>query len=155
MDKRLEEIRRLSRKGPIDLERGSLEGGLPRVAVESAGAVTATHGRVNCPVCDEDISARAKKCRHCGETLDPEMREFEARHRYAERPVEGQKNKFVAALLALFLGGLGAHKFYLGRPGQGILYILFLITTIPIWLSLFEGVRYLLMDNKDFWKKYG
>ncbi|MBD5026854.1 NINE protein, partial [Xanthomonas citri pv. citri] len=35
-----------------------------------------------------------------------------------------KKNKIVAALLAFFFGGLGIHKFYLGRVGQGILYIL-------------------------------
>ena len=32
-------------------------------------------------------------------------------------------NKLIAALLALFLGGLGIHKFYLQRPFQGIVYL--------------------------------
>jgi TM2 domain-containing membrane protein YozV len=35
------------------------------------------------------------------------------------------KNKVVAGLLAIFVGGLGIHKFYLGKVGQGILYLLF------------------------------
>ncbi len=34
------------------------------------------------------------------------------------------KNKWVALLLCLFLGYLGAHKFYEGRIGTGILYLL-------------------------------
>ena len=34
------------------------------------------------------------------------------------------KNKWVAFLLCLFLGGIGAHKFYEGRVGMGILYLL-------------------------------
>ena len=34
------------------------------------------------------------------------------------------KNKWVAFLLCFFLGGLGAHKFYEGKIGMGILYLL-------------------------------
>lgn len=34
------------------------------------------------------------------------------------------KNKWVAFLLCLFLGFLGAHKFYEGKTGMGILYLL-------------------------------
>lgn len=35
-----------------------------------------------------------------------------------------EKNKWVAFLLCLFLGYLGAHKFYEGKIGMGILYLL-------------------------------
>ncbi len=35
-----------------------------------------------------------------------------------------QRNKWVAFFLCLFLGFLGAHKFYEGKAGLGILYIL-------------------------------
>ena len=34
------------------------------------------------------------------------------------------KNKWVALLLCFFLGFLGAHKFYEGKAGLGVLYIL-------------------------------
>lgn len=34
------------------------------------------------------------------------------------------KNKWVAFFLCLFLGFLGAHKFYEGKAGMGILYLL-------------------------------
>ena len=34
-----------------------------------------------------------------------------------------EKNKWVAVLLCLFLGFFGAHKFYEGKIGMGILYI--------------------------------
>lgn len=33
-------------------------------------------------------------------------------------------NKWVSFFLCLFLGFLGAHKFYEGRPGKGVLYLL-------------------------------
>ena len=34
-----------------------------------------------------------------------------------------QKDKWIALLLCVFLGGLGAHKFYEGKIGLGILYL--------------------------------
>ncbi|MCD7722613.1 MAG: NINE protein [Clostridiales bacterium] len=33
------------------------------------------------------------------------------------------KNKWAALLLCIFLGGIGAHKFYEGKIGMGILYL--------------------------------
>ena len=50
-----------------------------------------------------------------------------------------KKSPTTAVLLALFLGGLGAHKFYLGKIAAGIIYILFCWTTIPAWIALFEA----------------
>ena len=37
---------------------------------------------------------------------------------------ENEKDWLVALLLCLFLGGIGAHRFYAGKVGSGILYIL-------------------------------
>lgn len=155
MDKRVEEIRRLSRKGPINLDGGSIDGGLPRVAVDSVGEMVEHNGRTNCPVCDEDISVKAKKCRHCGEALDPELREIEARRRSGVRPYTRKKNKVAAGLFAILLGWFGMHKYYLGRVGQGIFYTLFFWTGIPALLGLIEGIVYLTMDEERFWEKYG
>ena len=38
-------------------------------------------------------------------------------------PGISRKNKTVALVLCIFLGGLGAHKFYVGKVGAGILYL--------------------------------
>jgi TM2 domain-containing membrane protein YozV len=50
-----------------------------------------------------------------------------------------KKDTTVAVLLALFLGGLGVHKFYMGQIGMGVLYLLFCWTTIPAWIALIEA----------------
>lgn len=49
-------------------------------------------------------------------------------------------NKAVYCLLALFLGGLGIHKFYSGRIGMGIVYIIFCWTFIPCIIAVIECI---------------
>ena len=64
------------------------------------------------------------------------------------------KNKTVAGILAILLGDLGIHKFYLGKIGQGILYLLFCWTGIPAIIGLIEGILYLCTDEDTFQVKY-
>ncbi|WP_443965032.1 TM2 domain-containing protein, partial [Ruminococcus sp.] len=42
---------------------------------------------------------------------------------YGAVPRGREKNKWVALLLCLFLGGIGAHKFYEGKIVMGIIYL--------------------------------
>lgn len=73
------------------------------------------------------------------------------------------KNKVAAGLLAIFLGGLGIHKFYLGYTGPGLVYLLTNTVglVVTIWflglpnlalavISFIEGINYLLMSDEDF-----
>lgn len=56
-----------------------------------------------------------------------------------------RKNPTTGVLLALFLGGFGAHHFYMGRIGLGILYTLFIWTLIP---TIVAFVEVFLMANR-------
>ena len=49
-------------------------------------------------------------------------------------------NKWVYVLLAIFLGGVGAHHFYAGYNSKGIFYLLLSWTGIPVILGFFQGV---------------
>lgn len=42
----------------------------------------------------------------------------------SEQIAVSPKSKIAAALLAFFLGYLGIHRFYVGKVGTGILYLL-------------------------------
>jgi len=65
------------------------------------------------------------------------------------------KSKVVAGLLAFFLGGFGIHKFYLGKPIQGILYILFCWTYVPSIIAFVEALIYFFSNDQTFAAKYG
>ncbi len=65
------------------------------------------------------------------------------------------KNKTTAAILAFFLGGLGVHKFYLGKAGQGIFYLLFCWTGVPAVIALIEAIILLSMNESVFISKFG
>jgi TM2 domain-containing membrane protein YozV len=63
-------------------------------------------------------------------------------------------NRTAAALLALCLGGVGAHKLYLGKPGQFILYLLFFWTLIPFIIGFVECIKYAFMSDEEFDRLY-
>ena len=88
-----------------------------------------------CKHCGKEIASDAVLCVNCG-------RQVEEVHASAQAPnivinnansnvntidngvgVGRQKNKWVAFCLCLFLGYFGAHKFYEGKVGMGILYL--------------------------------
>ena len=60
------------------------------------------------------------------------------------------KDKSVAGILALLVGGLGIHKFYLGKIGNGIMYLCFCWTGIPAIIGLIEGIMYLTESDEEF-----
>lgn len=98
-------------------------------------------GMVFCRGCGKEIHESAKACPQCGATQSTQS--------------YGNKNRIAAALLALFLGGFGVHKFYLGKIGQGFLYIIFCWTFIPSVIAFVEFILYLCQSDEDFARKYG
>ena len=64
------------------------------------------------------------------------------------------KSKVAAGILAIFFGGIGVHKFYMGQIGMGILYLLFCWTGIPACIGFVEGIIYLCSNDENFMLKY-
>lgn len=97
-------------------------------------------GMVFCRGCGKEIHSTAKACPGCGAT---------------QATGAGTKSRIAAALLAFFLGSIGAHKFYLGKVGQGLLYLIFCWTFIPALIAFVEFIIYLCSSDEDFARKYG
>jgi len=93
-----------------------------------------------CQGCAAQLHVSAWACPHCG-----------ASH----SGVAGEQSRIAAALLAFFLGGFGAHKFYLGRLAAGFLYLIFCWTFIPSIIAFIEFIIYLTMSDEAFAAKYG
>lgn len=53
-----------------------------------------------------------------------------------------KKNKNIAGVLAIFLGTLGIHRFYMGEWKVGLAYLLFFWTGVPTILGIIDGARY-------------
>ena len=64
------------------------------------------------------------------------------------------KDKTTAGILALFLGNIGVHRFYLGQTGRGILHVLFCWTFIPWLIGVIDGIVFLTQDKENFDIKY-
>ncbi len=70
---------------------------------------------------------------------------------YGQKP---KKDKVIAGILGILLGGFGVHKFYLGDIGLGILYLIFFWSGIPAIIGLIEGILYLVASDEEFQQKY-
>ncbi len=72
----------------------------------------------------------------------------------AINPAWPVKSKVAAGVLGLFLGGIGAHNFYLGKIGTGLLCLLFCWTGIPSIIGFIEGIMILCSNDENFQLKY-
>ena len=94
-----------------------------------------------CFACGGPIDPRAEICPKCGV-------------RQKSAAVSNHKSRITVAILALILGGLGIHRFYLGNTGLGLLYLLFCWTFIPAIVAFVEFLVFLFMSDQEFDQKY-
>ena len=66
------------------------------------------------------------------------------------------KSRGIAGILAILLGTLGIHYFYLGKTSGGLICILLSLVTCGIWgiITLIQGIIMMTMKQDDFERKY-
>ncbi len=131
---------------------------------------------MKCPKCGRETQDKTKFCGWCGadmnnpfqtkeKPIQPEvMDEKDVKRQQSKEtnpnpnPMLEPKSKLVAGLLAIFVGGLGIHNFYLGYTQRGIAQLIlstvgsiFIIGPIISWLwALIEGIQIFTGEiNKD------
>jgi TM2 domain-containing membrane protein YozV len=63
------------------------------------------------------------------------------------------KERKTAAILAILVGGIGGHKFYMRQYGLGVLYLLFFWTFIPAIIGVIEGIMLFTQSDEKFQEK--
>ena len=113
-----------------------------------------------CPQCKAIIKENSKFCGSCGfkaELKDNRDNEPQSASTFQETRLGGtqyvEKTKAATTLWAIFLGGFGAHHFYLGKKVWGILYLVFCWTYIPFIIAMVEWIRYIRMSDEKFYSK--
>ena len=92
-----------------------------------------------CRGCGKEIHESAISCPQCGAQ---------------QRVARNGKSKVVAGVLALFLGGFGVHRFYLGQ-WWGLFYLLFFWTFVPAIVAFIEAIVFFATDDRKWEAKYG
>ena len=136
----------------------------------------------NCPQCGAPVQADSATCQYCGAAIPKEQPAAPAAAAAPTavaptvpaapaapqpQPIVQQvtqvidprlgwpiKSKIAAGILAMLLGGIGIHKFYLGQIGWGIVYLLFCWTGLPAIWAFIDGIIILCSKTENFELKY-
>ena len=118
-----------------------------------------------CQKCGTQLPEGANICPNCGNVINEQAQYQQAPPQYQQAPPQyqqappqyqqpyqqpvQQKSKLAAGLLAILIGSLGIHNFYLGYTTKGLIQLLVSILTLgigapimAIW-ALIEGIFYL------------
>ncbi len=128
-----------------------------------------------CRVCGQQVNNNAVVCLNCGhdprngENFCPNCGQYCGANLTRTAPVpetfrqpapcKYKKEKFLALLLAFFLGSLGLHCFYLDNSNKGVTMLLITILLAPMLMigplitfawSLLDFIRIAFMSNARF-----
>lgn len=92
-----------------------------------------------CRACGHVVHLSATDCPRCG----------------AKQYPTNKLSKSMALLMCFFFGAFGGHRFYLGRPVSGVLYLLFFWTLIPPLIAFVEFFILLCSSEETINEKYG
>ena len=108
-------------------------------------------GTNHCQTCGKSTVLGQAMCTSCGSSL-------------GSGQSSTSKSRVTAGILAIFLGFLGVHKFYLGYKGSGVIMLLLsllggIITcSVSLWvmwiIAIIEGILYITKTDAEFETSY-
>ena len=96
-----------------------------------------------CRKCGADVG-NSKFCPSCGAEI------VQASSGPTYDPGVKTVNKIAYGLIAIFIGGLGIHRFYAGKWVSGVIYLLFCWLMIPGIIAFIEGIVALCRDSDEY-----
>ena len=171
---------------PQDDDRGETSSTASDVFCTNCGSPVSINAFA-CTKCGAEPTSHRNFCRNCGAKLNPNqvvcvkcgsaveaipkrsssgtgfidalnnLTKPQSANRSSVKSGSTNKNKIVAGILAILLGGIGIHKFYMGSWGWGVVYVIAGLLTWGILTgiaSLVEGILLLIMSDEKFAEKY-
>ncbi|WP_394347906.1 TM2 domain-containing protein [Halorussus salinisoli] len=120
------------------------ECGVSQTEVPSSGGTDRSADEKFCTDCGAVINRDAEICPECGVRQTVGI----------SAASDSDKDQVAAGLLAILLGGVGAHKFYLDDVKMGVVYLCFSWTLVPAIVGLVEGIMYFTKSEEEFQRKY-
>lgn len=129
----------------------------------TSSASTSSSSSTCCAVCGAALRPEAHFCAECGAPAVAAADDGEA-----GEPQRPARSKAAATALALLLGGVGAHKLYLGYKTEGLIMLALtvygiaairlwgvaLVSVVVVGVALVEAVIYGTMPNAQFEETY-
>ncbi|MDR1298550.1 MAG: NINE protein [Deltaproteobacteria bacterium] len=88
-----------------------------------------------CPYCHSQVSPGAAECPSCRADLASLGGVYQQQPHDSDAGYSSPKSQLAVILLCFFLGGLGIHRFYVGRWGLGIL-LLITLGGLGVWVII-------------------
>ncbi len=108
-----------------------------------------------CPFCGEQIIPGAKKCKHCGEFLNPDnsasVKEpvHQGKNPLNDQSKLSEKSRIIYIILDAHFGILGLHNMYAGLIARGILQLLLTCTIVGLIITIPWSLLELFLQTKD------
>ena len=128
---------------------------------ENCGAPKRREDKGECSYCGSRYQWKEEEQREANSYKDSGRQSYSSSRTYEQTAATSYDNipkelsrRVIAAILSLLLGTFGVQYFYLKKPFQGVLCIIFCYTGIPSLIGLIQGIIWLTTTDADFESKY-
>ena len=124
----------------------------------------------NCPECGKQYSTQEKvnlvKCPYCGAENNVSYADQQPQYQQAASTTDvfgsgpSGKSRGVAGLLALLLGTVGLHYFYMGKTQAGVIFLVITLLSCGILgmvtgiVSIIQGVLFFTSSQEEFERRW-
>jgi TM2 domain-containing membrane protein YozV len=118
----------------------------PVAVASTGGKIYATPAEVKATDNMSPTTVSKKFKRNLAKQIKAAIKDYKKQKHDDSLAEGGDKNQLVALLLAIFLGALGIHRFYIGRTGTALLQLLLFVLGLFLLFPLYALAIWILVD---------